>query len=134
MGSGMAPVAVLLLAGLAAILWPARRRPRWFTVPKRTAVPAALSFLYSVGALLAHHKKPFGPGEPVVLLCLRFVTVRHARPRWALVCGGLNTMALLSAGGFGRGRRPRRYPASGSRARWGLWPGRPAGAGDRAGR
>ncbi|MGW0823862.1 hypothetical protein [Streptomyces sp. NPDC002845] len=30
-------------AGLAAVLWPTRRRPRWFTVPLRTAVPAVFS-------------------------------------------------------------------------------------------
>ncbi|MGJ5832746.1 sensor histidine kinase [Streptomyces ossamyceticus] len=95
-GSGMGPVAVVLAAGLAALLWPAGRRPPWFTVPLRTSVPAALSLLYGVDAVLAHRTEPFGPCEPVVLLCLLFLAVRHARPRWALVCGTLDGVALLA--------------------------------------
>ncbi|MET9827828.1 histidine kinase [Streptomyces sp. NPDC006385] len=95
-GLGMPPVAVLLAAGLAAVLWPARRRPRWLTVPVRTTVPALCSLLYCAATLLARGDAPFGPGEAIILLCLLFVAVRHAPPRWAPVCAFLDAGALLA--------------------------------------
>ncbi|MEU1577241.1 sensor histidine kinase [Streptomyces collinus] len=96
MGSHTVTVALPLAAGLAALLWPARRRPRWLTVPVRTAVPALCFLLYSVGSVAAHRREPFGPGEAMMLLCLLFIAVRHAPPRWALVCGTLNIAAFLA--------------------------------------
>ncbi|ELS50774.1 sensor histidine kinase [Streptomyces viridochromogenes] len=96
MGFGVAPVAVVLAAGLAAVLWPARWRPRWLTVPVRTTVPALGTLLYCAGALLTEGRAPFGPGEAIVLLCLLFVAVRHAPPRWAPVCAFLAAGALLT--------------------------------------
>ncbi|MET9973107.1 histidine kinase dimerization/phosphoacceptor domain-containing protein, partial [Streptomyces sp. NPDC006356] len=95
-GSGLVPVAVLLAAGLAAVLWPARWRPRWLTVPMRTTVPAVLSLLYSAGSLSADRTASFGPGEVIVLISLLFLAVRHAPPRWALLCALLDAVALLA--------------------------------------
>ncbi|MEU9449889.1 sensor histidine kinase [Streptomyces sp. NPDC048277] len=94
-GYGVWPVAVVLLAGLTAVLWPSDRRPAWLTPELRTAVPGALSVLLTVGSLLSGRRYPFGPGEVIVLLCLLFVAVRHCGPRWALTCAALDTVALL---------------------------------------
>ncbi|MDG5806003.1 hypothetical protein P9869_25750, partial [Streptomyces ossamyceticus] len=79
-----------------AARWPAGRRAPGSAVPPRTSVPAVLSLLSGADAVPAHRTEPFGPCEPVVLLCLPFVAVHRARPRWALVCGTLD--------GTGRGR------------------------------
>ncbi|WP_406119713.1 sensor histidine kinase [Streptomyces sp. NBC_00989] len=90
------PATVVLLTGLAAILWPVGRRPPWLTPQLRTAVPAALSLSYSAGAILAGRTELFGPGEVVILLTLTFIAVRHCPQRWAVVCGGLDGLALLA--------------------------------------
>ncbi|MGI5379690.1 sensor histidine kinase [Streptomyces sp. CA-251387] len=89
------PILAVLLVGLAAVLWPAGRRPEWLTPQVRTAVPALVSALYSVGSLLTLRVNTFGPGEVLILLCLLFVAVRHCPPRWAWGCGALVVGALL---------------------------------------
>ncbi|MCX4763608.1 histidine kinase [Streptomyces sp. NBC_01275] len=88
------PMAVLAV-GLAAVLWPAARRPAWLTPQLRTAVPGLLSVLYTATAVLFDRHAPFGPGELAVLLCLLFIAVRHCPPRWAVVCAALDAGALL---------------------------------------
>ncbi|MFG2373143.1 sensor histidine kinase [Streptomyces sp. NPDC048504] len=95
-GRSVSPILVVLLAGLAALLWPAARRPAWFTPQVRSAVPALLSLTYSAGTLLAGARTPFGPGEVALLLSLLFIAVRHSPPRWAVVCGVLDGAALLA--------------------------------------
>ncbi|MGW7165622.1 sensor histidine kinase [Streptomyces sp. NPDC054884] len=87
---------VLLAVGLVAVLWPASRRPAWLTPQLRTTVPALLSALYTVAAVVEGRTAPFGPGELVILLCLLFVAVRHCPPRWLLACGGLDALAFLA--------------------------------------
>ncbi|MFF3333052.1 sensor histidine kinase [Streptomyces sp. NPDC002888] len=90
------PPTLVILAGLAAVLWPVPRRPRWLTPQLRTAVPALLSGAFTAVALLTHRPALFGPGEVVILLCLLFVAVRHCPQPWALVCGLLDGTALLA--------------------------------------
>ncbi|MCF1599125.1 sensor histidine kinase [Streptomyces muensis] len=85
----------LVLVGLAAVLWPAGRRPEWLTPQVRTAVPALLSLLLTAASLLVDQEVVFGPGEVLILLCLLFVAVRHCPPRAAVVCGILDAGALL---------------------------------------
>ena len=87
--------AIVLSTGLAAVLWPVRRAPRWLTVPLRTAVPAVASAAYTLASISMGRHAPFGPGEVLVLLCLLFVAVRHCPPRWALACAVLDGAALL---------------------------------------
>lgn len=89
------PTLVVLLVGLAAVLWPRQRRPEWFTPQVRTAVPALVSALYSVASAVTLSGNMFGPGEVVILLCLLFIAVRRCPPRWAWTCGALNAAALL---------------------------------------
>ncbi|MFJ9634549.1 sensor histidine kinase [Streptomyces sp. NPDC101175] len=86
---------VVVLVGLAAVLWPARRRPHWLTPQVRTAVPALASLLLTAASLLVRGPVVFGPGEMTILLSLLFIAVRHCPPRWALVCGSLDAGALL---------------------------------------
>ncbi|MGQ4390457.1 sensor histidine kinase [Streptomyces sp. SAS_270] len=88
-------ILAVVLVGLAAVLWPAGRRPEWFTPQLRTAVPALASALLTAASLLVDGEVVFGPGEIMILLCLLFIAVRHCPPRWAVVCGGLDTGALL---------------------------------------
>ncbi|MEU3785831.1 histidine kinase [Streptomyces sp900129855] len=89
--------AAVLAVGLAAVLWPAARRPAWLTPQLRTAVPALMSVLYTASSAVLDRDADFGPGEVVVLLCLLFVAVRHCPPRWVLVCSVLDAGALLVA-------------------------------------
>ncbi|WLW53554.1 sensor histidine kinase [Streptomyces sp. YU58] len=93
--SPWATVAVLAV-GLAAVLWPAGRRPAWLTPQVRTGVPALLSLLFTLSAVVLNRDVPFGPGEAVLLLCLLFVAVRHCSPRWAVLCAVLDGGALLA--------------------------------------
>src|SRR6059036_3595244 len=72
--------AVVLAIGLAAVLWPAARRPARLTPQLRTAVPALVSLLYTAASFLRHRDAPFGPGELAVLLSLLFVAVRQCPP------------------------------------------------------
>ena len=90
------PPVLLLSVGLAAVLWPAGRRPPWLTPQLRTAVPALLSALYTAQALLTDRQDLFGPGEATILLCLLFIAVRHCPQRWAVACGTLAGAALLA--------------------------------------
>ncbi|MEU6141889.1 histidine kinase [Streptomyces sp. NPDC047081] len=94
-GHQLGPVVVVLLAGLTALLWPVAHRPAWFTPQLRTGVPALLSVIYTAGAVLDGTEALFGPGEIAVLLSLLFIAVRHCPPRWAVVCGVLDGVALL---------------------------------------
>ncbi|QOV33999.1 sensor histidine kinase [Streptomyces ferrugineus] len=89
------PTLAVLLVGLAALLWPAGRRPEWLAPQVRTVAPAVASILYTAGSLLVAVGNPFGPGEVAILLCLLFVAARHCPPRWAWGCGALDVAALL---------------------------------------
>src|SRR5690349_18874637 len=72
--------AVFALAlGLAAVGWPAHRRPPWLTPEIRAGVPAAVSLVFTVGNHLADGPPSGGPGEVLALLCLLLVAVRGAR-------------------------------------------------------
>ncbi|MEW2401276.1 histidine kinase [Streptomyces sp. NPDC046862] len=82
--------------GLTALLWPAERRPAWLTPPVRTGLPALAALVYVVLLVADGEEGGFGPGEAAVLLCLLTVAVRTCTPRWALVCGALNGIALLA--------------------------------------
>lgn len=95
-GYALWPPALVLAVGLTAVLWPSGRRPAWLTPQLRTTTPALLSLLYTALSLLRHRNAPFGPGEITVLLCLLLIAVRHCPPRWAVVCGVLDTGALLA--------------------------------------
>ncbi|MFI2629407.1 sensor histidine kinase [Streptomyces collinus] len=96
LGHGIWYPVIVLLAGFAAVLWPAGRRPPWLTEQVRTVVPGAISVLYTAGVLLtARPEVPFGPAEAAVLLALLFVAVRHCPWPWALWCGVLDAAALL---------------------------------------
>lgn len=95
-GQGIRLPPIVLLAGFAAVLWRADRRPPWLTPQVRTAVPAALSVLYTAGVLVTDSSEvPFGTGEAAFLLTLLFVAVRHCPWPWALLCGVLDAVALL---------------------------------------
>ncbi|MGC9541257.1 sensor histidine kinase [Streptomyces sp. UG1] len=89
------PTLTVLLVGLAAVLWPAGRRPEWLTPQVRTAAFALVSILYTAGAVAAGVDNLYGPGEVLILLCLLFVAVRHCPPRWAWGCGAVAVTALL---------------------------------------
>ncbi|MFF8972822.1 sensor histidine kinase [Streptomyces sp. NPDC014995] len=89
------PTLAVVLVGLAAVLWPAGRRPEWLTPQVRTAVPALVSALVTAASLLVRGEVVLGPGEVMILLSLLFVAVRHCPPRWAVVCGTLDAGALL---------------------------------------
>lgn len=90
------PQLVVLPVGLAAVLWPARRRPSWLTPAVRTAVPAVLSCAMSAVVLLTGRTAPYGPGEMAILLCLLVIAVRECAARWAAVCGVLNGVAVFA--------------------------------------
>ncbi|MGP4007522.1 sensor histidine kinase [Streptomyces sp. 4N124] len=89
------PTLAVVLIGLAAVLWPAGRRPEWLTPQVRTAVPALASALLTAASLLVQGEVMLGPGEITILLCLLFIAVRHCPPRRAMVCGTLDAGALL---------------------------------------
>lgn len=90
------PTVAVLLIGLTAVLWPSERRPEWLTPQLRAAVPALVSAVLTVGALLADRPAAFGPGEAMILLCLLFIAVRHCPPRWVMWCCVLDASALLA--------------------------------------
>ncbi|MFC8146051.1 sensor histidine kinase [Streptomyces paradoxus] len=95
-GQGIWFPVTVLLAGFAAVLWPADRRPPWLIPQVRTAVPAAISVLFTAGVLVTDRPEvPFGPGEAAILLALLFVAVRHCPWPWTLWCGALDAAALL---------------------------------------
>ncbi|MFE6822243.1 sensor histidine kinase [Streptomyces sp. NPDC057690] len=95
-GESIGPTAVLLLVGLAVVLWPARRRPAWLTPQLRALAPGLLSGMLTVDVLVSGREALFGPGEVALLLCVLFIAVRHCPPRWAVVCGVLDGFALLA--------------------------------------
>ncbi len=90
------PSVLLMLVGLAAVLWPPARRPRWLIPQVRTAVPALLSVAITVAALVSGRQALFGPGEVLILLCLLFIAVRHCPPPWSAVCAVLDGVAFLA--------------------------------------
>ncbi|WP_338895321.1 sensor histidine kinase [Streptomyces sp. TG1A-60] len=94
-GRSIEPSLVVLAVGLAALLWPADRRPVWLTLQVRTAVPAVVSLALTVGMALTGHGRLFGPGESVILLCLAFLAVRRLPLRQAVACGALDAVAGL---------------------------------------
>lgn len=85
-----------LAVGLAALLWPERRRPAWLTPQVRTGAPALAAAANVVTLLAAREKGGFGPGLAAVLLCLLVVAVRTCPPGWALACGLLDGLVLLA--------------------------------------
>ncbi|MER5214363.1 sensor histidine kinase [Streptomyces sp. NPDC002838] len=95
-GYDIRPSTAVLAVGLAALLWPAGRRPAWLTPQVRTTVPAVVSLACTVGITLTGELRAFGPGEITVLLCLLFIAVRHCPPSSAVVCGALDAIAGLA--------------------------------------
>jgi signal transduction histidine kinase len=94
-GGSRWPQAVVLPIGLAAVLWPAARRPAWLTTTVRTAVPAVLSGAVTAAVFLSGREELSGPGETAILLCLLLVAVRDCPVRWAVACGVLDGAAVL---------------------------------------
>ncbi|KOG29385.1 sensor histidine kinase [Streptomyces resistomycificus] len=93
--TGVRPVAVVLLVGGAAVLWPAVRRPGRLTPQVRCAVPAVVSGLYTLASLRGTDAL-FGLGELLCLLCLLWIAVRRCPRRWAVVCGVLDGGAVVA--------------------------------------
>jgi signal transduction histidine kinase len=89
------PTLAVVLVGLAAVLWPAGRRPEWLTPQVRTAVPALVSALVTAASLLVRGPVVLGPGEVLILLSLLFIAVRHCPSPWAVGCGVLDAGALF---------------------------------------
>lgn len=90
------PQLVVLPIGLAAVLWPAARRPVWLTAPVRTAVPAVLSGAITAAAILSGRDAVYGPGELAILLYLLLIAVRDCPVRWAAVCAVLDGAAVVA--------------------------------------
>ncbi|MPY57868.1 sensor histidine kinase [Streptomyces spongiae] len=86
----------VLAVGLAAVLWPVRRRPARLTPEVRTAVPALVTAAYLLTLVALGQKGGWGPGLSALLLCLLFVAVRTCSPRGALICGVLIGVVLLA--------------------------------------
>jgi signal transduction histidine kinase len=84
-----------LLVGLAALLWPQRRRPAWLTPQVRTGLPALAAGANVLILTVAGRTGGIGPGQATVLLCLLMTAVRTCPPAWALVCGLLDGVVLL---------------------------------------
>lgn len=90
------PILLIDATGLAALLWPAQRRPRWLPPAVRTGVPAALSLALTL-PLLLRAPLPYLPfGETVLLLCLLLLAVRDCAPAPAAVVAVLNAVALIA--------------------------------------
>ncbi|MGW0706181.1 sensor histidine kinase [Streptomyces sp. NPDC002643] len=87
---------IVLLVGLAALLWPVRRRPDWLTPQLRTGVPAVVTMAYLTVLLVVGDVGGFGPGLAVVLVSLLMTAIRTCPPGWALSCGLLDGTALLA--------------------------------------
>lgn len=90
------PVLLVVPPGLAAVLWPAVRRPAWLTPQLRTAVPAGLSVGVTAVAAVTGEWPAFGPGEAVIMLCLLMIAVRTCPPRWAIPCAVLTGAAVIA--------------------------------------
>jgi signal transduction histidine kinase len=95
-GDPVWPAALVLTVGLAALLWPARARPPWLTPTVRTVAPAIASAAYTVAALKTGVPTTFGPGEPVILLCLLLIAVRTCPPVAAMVAPLVVGVSLLA--------------------------------------
>ncbi|WP_050375549.1 sensor histidine kinase [Streptomyces acidiscabies] len=95
-GGSVWAVGAALAAGIAAVLWPVKKRPAWLTEQVRTAVPALLSLLYTGVMLGLGRPAAFGPGEVLVLLCLLFLAVRQVPGPWAAGCAVLDGAALFA--------------------------------------
>ncbi|MFM9448627.1 sensor histidine kinase [Streptomyces acidiscabies] len=95
-GGSVWAVGAVLAAGIAAVLWPVKKRPAWLTGQVRTAVPALLSLLYTGVMLGLGRPAAFGPGEVLVLLCLLFLAVRQVPGPWAAGCAVLDGFALFA--------------------------------------
>lgn len=95
-GGGIWPQALVLAVGLTALLWPARARPRWLTPAVRTSVPAVASAAYTAGVFVTGTATAFGPGEPVILLCLLLIAVRTCPPGAAVVVPLLIGVSILA--------------------------------------
>ncbi|MFI1207862.1 sensor histidine kinase [Streptomyces sp. NPDC020802] len=93
--SAVWPLFVVLPLGLAALLWPVDRRPRWLTPQVRTGVPAGVSLALTAVAAPSGRMDGFGPGEIAILLCLLLVAVRDCPPRWAAMCAVLDGTAVV---------------------------------------
>ncbi len=87
---------LVLAVGLAALLWPERRRPARLTPQLRTGLPALAVLVNLVTLLVAGEEGGFGLGQAAVLLCLLVVAVRTCPPGWALACGLLDGLVLLA--------------------------------------
>ena len=94
-GGVLWPLFVVLPLGLAALLWPAARRPAWLTPQLRTGVPAGVSLVITAVAAPTGRMEGFGPGESAILLCLLLVAVRGCPPRWVVACSVLDGVAVV---------------------------------------
>ncbi|MGW1022944.1 sensor histidine kinase [Streptomyces sp. NPDC002577] len=95
-GGAVWPAFLVLPLGMAAVLWPAARRPAWLPPQLRTAVPACLSAAVTVVATVTGRLPEFGPGEVAVMLCLLLVAVRTCPPKWVVWCAALDGAAVLA--------------------------------------
>ncbi|MDX3641894.1 sensor histidine kinase [Streptomyces sp. MB09-02B] len=84
-----------LVVGLAALLWPERRRPAWLTPQVRAGVPGLAALTNVTVLVVAGEMGGFGLGQAALLLCLLVVAVRTCPPGWALACGLLDGFALV---------------------------------------
>nr|WP_206327797.1 sensor histidine kinase [Streptomyces sp. S3(2020)] len=95
-GGPLWPQLVVLPIGLAAVLWPAARRPAWLTTAVRTAVPAVVSGAVTAAVVVSGREALDGPGEQAALLCLLLIAVRDCPMPWAALCGALDGAAMLA--------------------------------------
>ncbi|MEV5848706.1 sensor histidine kinase [Streptomyces sp. NPDC051985] len=95
-GRSVLPTTAVLVTGLAAVLWPAGRRPAWLSPQLRVGVPTLVSALCSAGALVTGVAGTFGPGEAMILVCLLFIAVRHGSRGWAPACGVAVSVVLVT--------------------------------------
>ncbi|MFF6782976.1 histidine kinase [Streptomyces sp. NPDC012510] len=87
---------LVVAVGLAALLWPERRRPLWLTPQVRTGGPALAAAANVMTLLVTQEQGGFGLGQAAVLLCLLVIAVRTCPPGWALACGLLDGVVLLA--------------------------------------
>ncbi|TDB78355.1 sensor histidine kinase [Micromonospora sp. KC723] len=98
------PPLLVLSVGLAVLLWPHDARPPWLTTSLRTIAPALSSAVYTLGVLASGTPTAFGPAEPLILIFLLVVAIRHCRPATAAVAAfviGASTIALPLRAGIG---------------------------------
>lgn len=97
-GSGVFVVAVVLAVGLTAVALPPHRWPGWLTNRVRTVVPAAVSGVVSLLALVVAPPplSSSGPAEALILLYLLAVAVRTGPPVHSTSAAVLGAVALLA--------------------------------------